>query len=160
MCTIENSEKWKELSLYPGKGLSVPNGIDKNNYIVIDYSDSLGKKINCIYKYNMDTDKWGKIDGFNNMENISNFSAALDINKQILFLLDKDCVTQIELKSNNISNYNYNFEISRPFSLESIIINDSLFIVSVGNYQNNSILKWNSENKKFIKFSDICNKME
>eukprot|EP01084_Bolivina_argentea_P051260 94293_1 len=98
MCANQESIKWILLNSCPcqtNSSMAIPTGIDRNNYLVVEYDFV---KINCIYKYDIDNDKWIKINGFNNMENISSFSAALDVKKQILFLLSLDYVTQIQKK--------------------------------------------------------------
>eukprot|EP01084_Bolivina_argentea_P307285 531097_1 len=89
MCTNQDSIKWIELSSCPAGHLSVPSGIDRNNYLVFD-RDFWYTEINCIFhKYDFDNDKWIKINVFNNIENMSPFSAALDVKKQILLLFRK-----------------------------------------------------------------------
>eukprot|EP01084_Bolivina_argentea_P168889 292795_1 len=102
MCTSQTSEKWMYVAACPLSvhfvDMRMPSGIDLNNYIIIDH-DWISNKINCIYKYNINTDKWRKIDVCNDIPNITWFSAALDAKKQILFLSQKHCITQIELNS-------------------------------------------------------------
>eukprot|EP01084_Bolivina_argentea_P119175 211333_1 len=86
------STKWDNLTDCPissSNAINIPMGIDGNNYIVID-----DHKISCMYKYDVQTDKWIKMNGF---KNISYLSAALDVKKQILFLFCRDCLTQISL---------------------------------------------------------------
>eukprot|EP01084_Bolivina_argentea_P313313 542573_1 len=98
--------------------------------------------------------------GLNNIQNISSLSAALDAQKQILYLVHKDSVNEIQLNNNNINNYTHNITInsvSSYSSTRSVILNGSLFIV--GGYGNNSILKWNPQSKTFTKFSDMYNKI-
>eukprot|EP01084_Bolivina_argentea_P159878 278463_1 len=146
MTATESSTKWMDLTTCDcvGTRISIATGMDKNNYICIDRS-FLGDEIYCIYKYNIDIDKWTKIDGFNGMKNISAFSAALDIKKQILFLLHRRCLTEIQLNnSNHIRNYNHNNTTNR-WTSKSIVVNNSLFII--GGNNNNSVLKWNSQKK-------------
>eukprot|EP01084_Bolivina_argentea_P159875 278459_1 len=113
MTATESSTKWMDLTSCVGTRTTIPTGIDKNNYICIDRS-LLGNEIYCIYKYNIDIDKWTKIDDFNGVENISAFSATLDIKKQILFLLQSDCVIEIQLNNNNIRNDNHKHTINTP----------------------------------------------
>eukprot|EP01084_Bolivina_argentea_P131598 232258_1 len=145
MCTREEIAKWITLSGPSIDCIIIPTGMDTNNYLVID-RDFWCSKINCIYKYDIDNDKWIKIHGFNNIDNImSQFSAALDVKKQILFLSQNDCVTQIQLNDNNIRNDNHNNTTSNPKYSKSIIVNNSLFIIGGSNY--NSILKWDSKKK-------------
>ncbi len=154
MSTIES---WMDLTACPFHRLTVPNGIDMNNYIAINWG-----KINDIYKYNTDTDKWNKIDGCNAALDVKKhlwFSAALDVKKHLLYLSNKYYVTQIQLNSGNIIFKNTNnIETNYPSrSSKSIILNDSLFII--GGYYNKLILKWNSESETVTKFSDMYNKM-
>eukprot|EP01084_Bolivina_argentea_P281395 481459_1 len=157
MCTKQDSIKWILLNSFTRRGsLIVPTGMDRNNYIIIDYAYWQGK-MNCIRKYDIDNDKWIKIDGFNNMENIPPyFSAALDVKKQILFLSRHGCVTQIQLNNNNISNHNYNNKRDDYLQSSSIAVNNSLFTIGAIHH---SIFKWDLENKTFTKFSDMYNKM-
>eukprot|EP01084_Bolivina_argentea_P246909 413124_1 len=137
MSTNQFSTKWISLIECPASKIHCPIGVDRDNYIVIDAKF----KINCIYKYDIDNDKWIKMDGFN-VENIQSFSAALDVKKQILFVSSHSCVTQIELNNNNITNHTHNVEMYMA-SAKSIIINNSLFII--GGMDNNSIFKWDSQ---------------
>eukprot|EP01084_Bolivina_argentea_P227771 384738_1 len=86
MSTNTTSTNWVHLTSFPSISfIKIPTGTDRNNYIVVDV-DVWNSKINCLYKYNIDNNKWIKINGFNNMKNISLFSSAFDANKQILFL--------------------------------------------------------------------------
>eukprot|EP01084_Bolivina_argentea_P155015 270176_1 len=164
MCTNDYSEKWMHLIAHPSNKtsnfVSLPTGTNANNYIAIDpYFSCFSSKINIksIHKYNIDNDTWSTIDGCNDIQNISGFSAALHVKKQILFLFHKDSVRQIQLNNNNINNYTHNNTIYSPQTAKSIILNDSLFII--GGKSNNSILKWNLETKTLTKFSDMYNKM-
>ncbi len=84
-----------------GNNFTIPTRCDGNNYIVIDHNFDT---INCIYKYNINTDKWININGVNNIINMKDFSAALNVNKQILFLFHYDSITQIQLNNSNINN--------------------------------------------------------
>eukprot|EP01084_Bolivina_argentea_P047356 87245_1 len=94
MSEVQFLTKWISVQERPINrpcSIKIPTGIDSNNYIIIDH--------NSCYKYNIDNDKWIKIDGF---ENIKRFSAAtLDIKKGILFLFQSNSMTQIALKNNN-----------------------------------------------------------
>eukprot|EP01084_Bolivina_argentea_P074526 135191_1 len=155
MSTNEVSTKWINLLVSPTDYMASPTGTDRNNYIVID-REWLSKRINCIYKYNINTNKWNKISDLNNIHNISWFSAALDVKKHLLYLSNKDSVTQIQLNNGNMtymSDYTTNnIETNYPSSTStSIILNDSLFII--GGHDNKSIFKWNVENKTLTKFS-------
>eukprot|EP01084_Bolivina_argentea_P123190 218315_1 len=85
----------------------------------------------------------GKIDGLNNIQNILLCSATLDVKKQILYLIHKNSVSEIQLNNSNISNHTHNTTINRPQTTKSIILNDSLFIIG----GNNQLLKWNLETK-------------
>eukprot|EP01084_Bolivina_argentea_P307288 531101_1 len=154
MSANQSLTSWAQLTSCPTNTTSVPIGIDRNNYIAID-GDALLNKINCIYKYNIENDKWIKMDSFSS-ENVSHFSTAtLDAKKQILFLAGRNSMTQMRLNTNQISNYNHKVEITRRYKSNSIMANDSLFV-----FYGNSILKWNSENKTLTTFTDMYNKME
>eukprot|EP01084_Bolivina_argentea_P107053 191440_1 len=60
--------EWIPLTSFPHTYRTVvPSGIDKDNYIIIDYNMK-HSIINSIDKYNINTDKWSKIDGFNNIK--------------------------------------------------------------------------------------------
>eukprot|EP01084_Bolivina_argentea_P284098 486769_1 len=161
MSTNQLSTTWISLKEFPVSisSIKIPTGIDRNNYIVINHDFRLNK-INCIFKYNIDNDKWIKMDSFNNVENISPFSAALDTKREILFLSHTDSMTQIPLKTNNpITNHTHDKLVADEDNIHdstTIIVNNSLFVVG-GNY-NNSILKWDLENKTLTKFSDMYNK--
>eukprot|EP01084_Bolivina_argentea_P136348 240134_1 len=133
MSENEPSKKWINLTQYPVidslySSLDIPTGIEANNYVVIDHN-RLPFKINSIHKYNIEHDKWIKMDNFNNAETICEFSAVLDVKKQILFLLREDCLTEIQLNNNNIRNDNENVKLNHVLTLTSIIINDSLFVI-------------------------------
>eukprot|EP01084_Bolivina_argentea_P008957 16772_1 len=151
--------KWIHLNSWSGTctGIhyKIPTGTDRNNYIVIEIDNEF-TKINCIHKYNIDNDKWTKIDGFNDVKITSVISTALDVHKQILFLLQRQCITQMQLDNNNVINDTHNI-IMKFDNSKSIIVNNSLF--ALGGEYNNSILKWDSEKKTFTKFSDMYNKM-
>eukprot|EP01084_Bolivina_argentea_P018616 34635_1 len=93
MSTNETSAKWINLLACPiTDSMTIPTGIDRNNYIVIDgkYSSLLFGK--CVYKYNIDTNKWNTISGLNNLLLLS---SALDVEKQILYLIHKHSVCEI-----------------------------------------------------------------
>eukprot|EP01084_Bolivina_argentea_P009147 17103_1 len=147
MSAQQLSIKWTDLALCPSSSfnrINIPTGADRNNYIVIH------RELNFIHmhKYNIETDKWIKM-GFNNRRNIKTFTSALHVKKDILYLLHRNSVTQIQLNNNHISNDNHNKEINRVSTSKIIIINDSLFII--GGQLNNSILKWNLENQTLLK---------
>eukprot|EP01084_Bolivina_argentea_P009082 17009_1 len=148
MSTNLSSTKWISLFDYPtNNSLFTPSGMDKDNYIVFDRTFS---KINSIYKYNIDNNKWIQMESFNSMTfgntSSSRLSAALDVTKKLLYLFCPDILTQIQLNNNNITNHTHNIGMYTA-STKSVIINNSLFII--GGNNNNSILKWNSENKTF-----------
>eukprot|EP01084_Bolivina_argentea_P213183 362153_1 len=151
MSTVQQATKWKSLT-FPEIEFNtiIPSGTDANNYIIIDRACFFAAII-AIHKYNIDTDKWNKIDGIQNM---SHFSAALDVKNQILFLFRRNLLTEIQLNSGNIVNHTHNTTLS-PLRKKCIILNDSLFII--GGSDNKSILKWDLENKTFTKFSDMYN---
>eukprot|EP01084_Bolivina_argentea_P307289 531102_1 len=157
MSASQSLTSWVQLTSCPTNTIDIPIGIDRNNYIVIDRNVE-SNKINCIYKYNIENDKWIKMDSFSS-ENVSHFSTAtLDAKKQILFLVGHNTMTQMRFNTNQISNDNHNAEITHHYNLNSIMVNDSLFVFCGGN--GNSILKWNSENKTLTTFTDMYNKME
>eukprot|EP01084_Bolivina_argentea_P052955 97212_1 len=158
MSSNQSLTRWAHLTSCPSIGsIHIPIGIDRNNYIAIDHNAGCNK-INCIYKYNIENDKWIKMDCFNNVQNVSRFLAALDAKKQILFLVHHKSVTQMRLNTNHICNDNHNAEIMSISNSNSIIVNDSLFVL--GGSNGNSILKWNSETKTLTKFGDMYNKMQ
>eukprot|EP01084_Bolivina_argentea_P008954 16765_1 len=155
MCTNQYSIKWILLNSYPTNtsSITIPTGIDRNNYIVIDrdYTD-----INCIYKYDIDNDKWTKIDGFSDVQITSHFSAALDVNKQMLFLVNQDSITQIQLNNSETKNYENDDALHIAFDAtggKTIAFNDSLLII--GGEYNASIWQWKLENKRLVKFGDM-----
>eukprot|EP01084_Bolivina_argentea_P022989 42783_1 len=157
MASKQLLSEWIGLMSCPGtKYTTIPTGIDKNNYFVIDYH-LFSTEFNCIFKYNIDNDRWSKIDGLNiNTRDIS-LCSTVYVKKQILYLIQKDSVSQIQLNNSNINSYTHDTTIHAASTTKSIMLNDSLFII--GGVGNNSILKWNSENKTFTKFSDMYNKM-
>eukprot|EP01084_Bolivina_argentea_P161842 281682_1 len=150
MSTTQPSAKWLSLMSCPADNLIIPNGIHGNNYIIMDSTNA----INCMYKYDIDSDKWNKLNGFNNLENISIWSTALNTQKQTLFLFRLNYITEIQLNNNNINNSNHN--LLSDTESQSIIINNSLFIVG-GGKNNNSITKWDSQTKTLTKFSNMYN---
>eukprot|EP01084_Bolivina_argentea_P300255 517687_1 len=150
----QDSAKWIDVASCPITDFTtIPTGMNRDNYIVIDRIFA-STRINCIYKYDINTNKWNKISGLNNMQNISPCSATLDVKKQIVYLFHKHSVREIQLNNSNINNYTHNTAIH---ATKAIVLNDSLFIV--GGYGNDSILKWNPQSKTFAKFSDMYNKM-
>eukprot|EP01084_Bolivina_argentea_P288086 494418_1 len=156
MSTKQLPEKWMHLTACPAVGyVLVPTGANANNYIGIDRGSGCTKII-CIYKYNTDTDKWSKIDVVNNIQTVPYCSAALNVHKQILFVVCDNQLTQIQLNNNHINNYDHDAAVQRPLSAKSIILNDSLFVI--GGWSNKSILKWNSESKAFSQFTDMHTK--
>eukprot|EP01084_Bolivina_argentea_P316415 548462_1 len=105
---MSTNESWIALTACPCLNcLIFPNGMDINNYFIIAYHPSI-QKINCIYKYHTDTDKWNKIDGCNVIQRNEYVSAAVDVKKHLLFLSDRDSVTQIQLNNGNRSDYTTN----------------------------------------------------
>eukprot|EP01084_Bolivina_argentea_P313310 542563_1 len=107
MSTNEVSTKWINLLACPITDyMTSPTGTDRSNYIIIDRKFA-SKRINQIHKYNTNTNKWNKISGLNNMQNISPCSATLDVKKQILYLIHKDSVSEIQLNNSNINNYTH-----------------------------------------------------
>eukprot|EP01084_Bolivina_argentea_P091300 164373_1 len=139
---MSTSESWIGLTTCPCiNRLIVPNGTDINNYIAMDVNWT---EISYIYNYNTDTDKWNRIDGFNDINKNPWFSATLDVKKHLLYLSNGDSVTQIQLNNGNMNDYTTNIDTNYPSTNStSIILNDSLFII--GGSENNSILKWDSE---------------
>eukprot|EP01084_Bolivina_argentea_P059025 107739_1 len=153
MSDNESSKKWIHLTSYPGTNhLTVPSKVDANNYIVIDHTYN---EIKYIYQYDIDTNKWNKLDGIKNVSNMSAFSATLDVKKQILFTFTRNHVTQIHLHNTHISTDTDNFVIDDPHGSKSIIVNNSLFLI--GGDTNDSILKWNLGSKTMAKFSPMYN---
>eukprot|EP01084_Bolivina_argentea_P052327 96123_1 len=113
MSANEASAKWINLLTCPITDLmTIPSGTDKSNHFVIDRLFS-SKRINCIYKYDTNTNKWNTISGLDNIQNISLFSATLDVNKQILYLIHRHSVSEIQLNNSNIHNYTHNTTIKR-----------------------------------------------
>eukprot|EP01084_Bolivina_argentea_P253699 426272_1 len=164
---------WISLSRCPASftasSISVPSGVDTNNYLTIDYKQYLNTI--AVHKYDFPCDDWIEIETKRKnyythaeypLKTTSTFSAAMDTNKQILLLSQKNCVTQISLNQSEYTiqipvNYDYNpvNRITAPECSKSIIINNSLFIV--GGSNNSSILKWDLESKILTTFSDMYN---
>eukprot|EP01084_Bolivina_argentea_P059147 107966_1 len=145
MSTNQTSTKWMTVIPCPTTDeIGTPTGIDRNNYIVINYD--WARQIKCIYKYNIADDKWTKMHAFNNIENISFMCGSLDAKKQILFLLDYDKLSEIQLNSSNIIQRYESNQYYPLSSSKSILVNNSLFITGCAG--NNSILKWDLEKKK------------
>ncbi len=111
MASEQSSIKWNQFTSCPIETITnvstnVPSGIDKNNYIVID--SNFGEM--SIYKYNIESDKWIKID-FKKPGRISTFSSFIDVTNQILYLFQRKSATQIQLNNNNIITNKHNIEI-------------------------------------------------
>eukprot|EP01084_Bolivina_argentea_P077090 139775_1 len=169
ICTVYcydlKENKW-ENGLFPSLDVEQNEMEGIGNYIFLDSLNGdflyIGA-INCPLVY-IDIncmDKWIEMDININLENtssfsISSFSAVLNVKKQTLFLSRQNDFTQIQFNNNHISNYNHNASIDLESSSQSIIINDSLFII--GGSGNNSIWKWHSETKTLAKYSDMYNK--
>eukprot|EP01084_Bolivina_argentea_P218975 371481_1 len=101
MSAQQPSKKWSNLASCPSTNyMTSPTGRDRNTYIVIDNSNY------CIYKYNIENDKWIEIDFDKKPFNVD--TAALDVKKEILYLFDNKSVTQIQLNNNHINNDNHN----------------------------------------------------
>eukprot|EP01084_Bolivina_argentea_P140070 246354_1 len=167
MSVRETSESWINLLACPIMfNMTIPTGRDRNNYIVIGRKFA-SDPIISIYKYDINVNKWNKICGLNNIQNRSLSSATLDAKKQILYLVHKKgSVSEIQLNNGNINTNTHSTTISSTLNPSlrshlrtsaSIILNHSLFIV--GSMFNNSILKWNLENKTLTNFCDMYNKM-
>eukprot|EP01084_Bolivina_argentea_P077098 139785_1 len=157
MSATHSTNTWIHLTECPSL-VKIPTGLDINNYIAINYSFH-NSKINCIYKYNTDTDKWSKIDGCNDIQNIPQFTAALDTKKQMLFLSHNLNITQIQLNNGNIETIQTNSpNTTTCINDPTIVINNSLFMI--GGYQNYSILKLDSESKSWVEFSDHGGEIE
>eukprot|EP01084_Bolivina_argentea_P056545 103463_1 len=140
MCTKQEAIKWMtSISETYSPYITIPTGIDENNYIAIDHG-RFSEKIHCIYKYDIDDDKWNTLDGSNNIGATTVYSATLDVKKQILFLFCNHYLTEIELNNNYRINHYYHPELNAPATSKNIIINGSLFII--GGCDNNSIFKW------------------
>eukprot|EP01084_Bolivina_argentea_P214877 364748_1 len=115
MSTNLTTETWTDLATFPvnvtqTRG-NVPTGIDGNNDICIDYTwnKNDGGKINCIYKYNTNTDKWNPIDGFNDIQTTDLLlSSAINVKEQILFLSSRYYVTQIQLNNGKVIRHHNN----------------------------------------------------
>eukprot|EP01084_Bolivina_argentea_P242159 406334_1 len=137
--------------------ITVPMGMDKNNYIIIDcknkYDDEdESTEIISITKYNIDNNEWVTM-SIDNLENISFWGTAfVDAKKQILFLFRDKYFTQIDLNTNHITP-STPYTISLSSNSESIMDNKSSFIID-----NDSISQWNSEEKTLAQFTDITNK--
>eukprot|EP01084_Bolivina_argentea_P253700 426273_1 len=170
---LQQIPDWISLSRCPASftasSISVPSGVDTNNYLTIDYKQYLNTI--AVHKYDFPCDDWIEIETKRKnyythaeypLKTTSTFSAAMDTNKQILLLSQKNCVTQISLNQSEYTiqipvNYDYNpvNRITAPECSKSIIINNSLFIV--GGSNNSSILKWDLESKILTTFSDMYN---
>eukprot|EP01084_Bolivina_argentea_P295207 508174_1 len=161
MSANEVSAKWINLCACPvADYMTIATGTNKNNYIIIGRK-FFSSSIHCIYKYNINTNKWSKICGLNNC-NTQKFNAAVDPKKQTLYLFHKDSLTQIQtnLTYNNIvdNKVTYNNTITlKPLYSKSIVINSSIFIFSLNN---RAILEWNSSDNKLTKMSDMYNKIQ
>eukprot|EP01084_Bolivina_argentea_P160571 279607_1 len=145
-------------SLWNGDTFVIPSGRDRNNYIVIG-RDFLSHKIRSIHKYNININKWNKINLNNIQKYIPVSCTTLDAKKQILYLVHNDSISEMQLNNSNINHHTHNTTINAVSpTTKSIILNDSLFLV--GGSINNSILKWNLKSKTLTKFSDMYNKMK
>eukprot|EP01084_Bolivina_argentea_P210507 358273_1 len=160
MSTNELSTEWINLCACPITDyMTIPTGIDANNYIVIDRKFA-ANRLNCIYKYNINTNKWSKLAGLNVLKDFTRFNAAMDVRKQVLYLFHSDYLTQIQTNSHYIDNITYDNAINKPQSVAmnnttSIIINNSAFVFSCGS----DVLKWNPESQTVTKFCDMYNKI-
>eukprot|EP01083_Nonionella_stella_P235483 828012_1 len=138
MSTNQTAEKWIHLTAFACDGYVIlPTGTGKNNYIATGFNHS---KINSISRYNTNTDKWTKINHCNDIESAIYENATFDVKKQILSLVCKCHITQIQLNNGNMCNNTHDIETNGS---TSIIVNNSLFII--GGVSNKSIFKWNSE---------------
>eukprot|EP01084_Bolivina_argentea_P313314 542574_1 len=161
MSTDEISNKWINLRA-PRiiHHMTVPTGVERDNYVIID-RDFNSNIIRYIYKYNINNDKWVKMDCIKNLnlKNVAEFSgsAALDVNKQILYLLHNEVITQICLKNGNVNNYKHNTYIHCSSTTTIILLEGSLF--AVGGTDSSSIWKWDIEKKTLVKFSHMYDKI-
>eukprot|EP01084_Bolivina_argentea_P208419 355350_1 len=160
------STKWISLSFpYSFDEIGVvPIGIDKDNYILIHYErpsnyDTCAQlKLRKIHKYNIDTNKWIKLKISHNIIIACSRWIAMDSHTQIIYILDNDKLTKIPLNGNKtiINHFEMNMKLSQTSQL--IVLNGSLFVIEGGKNDNNLILKWNNENKCFIKLISFNNK--
>eukprot|EP01084_Bolivina_argentea_P059148 107967_1 len=164
MSTKETSTKWHNLLACPATSfIRIPTGIDKNNYIVIEFDQKdvemsiLTNNVISIYKYNTNTYKWNKITDLNNY-GVQHFSATFDATKQILYLFHTNSLTEIQISNNHINNVIYNNTTTELFqnlyNVTSIIINSSVFVFSSGD---SAVLNWNSESNTLTKCSWMYN---
>eukprot|EP01084_Bolivina_argentea_P264481 448013_1 len=148
MSTNQFSTKWIDLNSFHCADttrhyITIPTGIDKNNYYV--------STINSIHKYNIENDKWSKINGLDNYhlcKQSRECTPAFNVKKQILFLLDStDQLTEIQLNNQQIKTHN-NIDINGVDMGKSIIIDGSLFIVGE---RVDYILEFNITTKQWAK---------
>eukprot|EP01084_Bolivina_argentea_P218974 371478_1 len=153
MSTIEH---WISLQPCPTTHfLSAPTGIDKNNYIIIDHHFS---KINCIHKYDINTDNWLKINVSNQLEVSTGFTSTFNAKKQVIHIFSNNCLTYLQLTNNtirteNVSNSSYIVSVSKI-----ILLNNSLFLIS--GFNNSMILEYNIQTKVLSKFAHMYNESE
>eukprot|EP01084_Bolivina_argentea_P287380 493125_1 len=157
--STESSANWITVASYMHDCFKVPSGRDKNNYFVIG-SNKSGHGVLAkfeIHKYDVDADKWSKIVDIPVYNpDLLGISGALDTKKQTY---DERFLTQIQLNDKQITSEHLSTTSDVNLNLRlcsSIIANTCLF--TFGNEGNDSILKWDVQNKVITKFSEMYDK--
>eukprot|EP01084_Bolivina_argentea_P312253 540585_1 len=161
--------KYVKLSSYPGNNyFYAPTGMDKDNYVVVEYNRvSSGSTqqhcgaINCVHKYNIYHDTWTTMytsDDFGSASGSLGIGAAcINAKKQIIHSFSKNRLIKIQLNGEKITNEFMENIPNIDRSSNSIVYNNSLFII--GGFHNNSVLKYDLENGQLSKIAIMYEKV-
>eukprot|EP01084_Bolivina_argentea_P041826 77211_1 len=155
--------KWIDLAscISLNDDLIVPTGINKDNFIVLEYDTADLDRINFIYKYNIHTNKWTTTDLTDDavLDKVlcGSNDLALDAKQNVLYFFYQRNLMQFELNSKKMTKYILPSSCNHDLSSKCVVSNDELFVIS--GEQSHSISKWNKETKELISIGSIYNKI-
>eukprot|EP01084_Bolivina_argentea_P035971 66579_1 len=166
----KRSVEWIDLAScprYSDSNLIDPTGMNKDNFIVLEYNRNDYDRINFIHKYNIYTDKWTTIDDLSDASIwdtalYGEFYPAFDTKQNVLYFVNATLM-QIELNNNIITKHisSQHFDSSHRhiyhgLCSKCVILNNELFVI--GGTWSHSISKWNKRTKKLTPVSIIYHK--
>eukprot|EP01084_Bolivina_argentea_P120452 213514_1 len=134
--STNSSVKWIDLETCPvlkdeSNEVIFPAGINKDNFIALEYDDD-EDRINCIHKYNIETNKWTTMDiSIWNDIILSDRSCypVLDTKQMVIYFLYDNCLMQMELNSKKIIRHLLPYENNHNSSSQCIFLNNELFVI-------------------------------
>ncbi len=159
-----NLKQWNIVAACPmrKRGVLVPYGTNKDNYIVIQKNED---NYIVIQKYNIETNEWNTITTTCKLNLDHTNLPALDTKQNIIYFVHHNYIVhqilklvQIELNLNNtITNHFILCKNNYDSSSKCISIKKDLFVI--GGVESDSISKWNIETKELEHLTTINNKM-